>query len=241
MCCRSEEKFAAAGEKILARLQKPSGEQHRQGTLHFIKTDLSSIRHAQESAKRILTLAEVDRIDVFLACASRGSKVGPVNEDGVEPFMASNCVGHLAMLQELLPRIVETSRGKPTFSRIVFVSSVAEQWSSIPWPLSRPATFSSWADINSPKRGEQALYSASKLAQILTIKRLNWEVGNENISCLAVHPGELNNLFTQTMIPPSLHPLMLPLLKLFLLNEYEGARACLFAATAKEIDERAWR
>lgn len=73
------------------------------------------------------------------------------------------------------------------------------------------------------------------------MKRLDRELASENISCLSIHPGELNNQFVAEMIPPRLHRPIQPLLRLFLLNASEGARTCLYAASSKEVDEQSLR
>lgn len=159
MGCRTESKFNIARDSIITRadMKEPNG------ALIYIQADTSSIRSAIYAAEQILKLSIIDRLDIFIACAGRGSTIGPLNEDGVEPFFQTNCLGHLAMLQPLLPLITRTSKSSTESCRIIFVSSVAEQWSSIPWPISNVPTFASWDDINSTNRGERGLYSASKV------------------------------------------------------------------------------
>lgn len=43
------------------------------------------------------------------------------------------------------------------------------------------------------------------------------------------------------MVPSRLYPLLRTPLRLVLLDESEGARTCLFAATSKQVDDRSWR
>ncbi|UZJ56961.1 hypothetical protein CBS101457_006281 [Exobasidium rhododendri] len=241
MGCRSEEKFDIARESILRRKYQEHQRGRQDGSLSYLHVDTSTIRLSQQAARDVLNDSQIDRLDIFVACAGRGSKVGPLNEDGVEPFMATNCLGHLALLEPLLPLMIMTSRMSSTSCRIVFVSSVAEQWSSLPWPFAITPTFLSWDNINDKRKGERILYSASKLAQILTMKRLNTELREHNISCLAIHPGELNNNFVQEMIPKPLYPYIRSVLKYLLLDEKEGARTCLYAATSKDVDDQSLR
>jgi len=73
------------------------------------------------------------------------------------------------------------------------------------------------------------------------MKHLDRDLAKENISCIAVHPGEVDNRFVERMMPTSLYPYMRSLLRLVLLNEDEGARTCLFAATSQEVDRRSLR
>jgi NAD(P)-dependent dehydrogenase (short-subunit alcohol dehydrogenase family) len=70
------------------------------------------------------------------------------------------------------------------------------------------------------------------------MKRLARDLAKENISCLAIHPGELDNRFVEKMMPPLLYPYLRALLRLVLLNEEEGARTCLYAAASREVDRR---
>lgn len=251
MGCRSQATFDTARATILSRLRPDE----QRGKLSYLEADTSTIRTSQNAAHNVLARDDLDRLDIFIACAGRGSKVGPLNEDGVEPFMATNCLGHLAILQLLLPLMVQTSKSSLSSCRIVFVSSIAHQWSSLVWPFSYPPAFSSWEEVNDTRLSERGLYSRSKvraqsckeccemltlpeqLAQILTMKRLARDLAKENISCLAIHPGELDNRFVEKMMPPLLYPYMRSLLHWVLLNEEEGARTCLYAAASREVDQ----
>jgi NAD(P)-dependent dehydrogenase (short-subunit alcohol dehydrogenase family) len=160
MGCRTDARYEIAKATILSRLQP----EERRGKLNFVQVDTSTVRTSQLAAYDILARADINRLDIFIANAGRGSTVGPLNEDGVEPFMATNCLGHLALLQLLLPLIVETSRTSQSSSRIVFVSSVAHQWASLIYPFSIRPTFSSWGDVNDTRLGERGLYSRSKVS-----------------------------------------------------------------------------
>lgn len=159
MGCRSEEKFNTAKASITSGLREIACK----GKLSYLHVDTSTIRQSQQAAQDVLSDSTIDRLDIFIACAGRGSKVGPLNEDGVEPFMATNCVGHVALLQQLLPLMIKTSRSSSTSCRIVMVSSVAEQWSSFVWPFAIQPTFTSWEEVNDSRRGERGFYSASKV------------------------------------------------------------------------------
>lgn len=73
------------------------------------------------------------------------------------------------------------------------------------------------------------------------MKRLDRDLAKENISCIALHPGELDNRFVERMMPVLLYPYIRSVLRAVLLNEQEGARTCLFAATSQAVDERSLR
>lgn len=161
MGCRTEEKFMAARDALLSKVD---GLHARTGKLSYLYADTSTIRQAQQAAEAVLQRG-IDRLDIFIACAGRGSGVGPETEDGVEPFMATNCLGHLALLLPLLPILIQTSRSSDTSVRVVFVSSIAEQWSSAPWPIAIRPTFASWKAVNDQRRGERGMYSASKVSE----------------------------------------------------------------------------
>lgn len=159
MGCRSQAKYEIAKEAIRSRL---TPEQQR-GKLNFVQVDTSTIKKAQSAAYDVLARADITRLDIFIANAGKGSTLGPLNEDGVEPFMATNCLGHSALLQLLLPLIIETSKTAQTSCRIVFVSSIAHLWSSLIWPFSITPTFASWDDVNDKRIGVRGLYSRSKV------------------------------------------------------------------------------
>lgn len=252
---RSEEKFKIAARRINERMK--SVDDARRGSISYLPCDLSSIASARQSASFFqresthLTTSSLHyrgskRLDIFIACAGVASGSAVPNQDGIEPLIATNCINQYVMLKDLLPLLIRTSSLQDASRRIVFLTSVAHRWCDFPFWTVRPS-FASWQHINDPSRSEKARYSQSKLAQILLTERLQMTLRNENIACLAVHPGELNNSFVLDHFFSKIQAwrfsyLILPIIKkvlLFvLLDEHEGARTCLFAATASEIDQR---
>lgn len=260
---RSELKFKAALETIRTRLsleplpnQVEGEDEIALGKIEYLPCDLSTMDQADQAAKAFLQ-AGTQRLDIFIACAGKGSGKSELTEDKVESFMATNTVNHMVMLRRLIPLIRKTSHdSKSMSSRIVFVSSCAHRWCSLPWPLGYPASFESWQHVNDERRSSNNLYSQSKLAQILLTTRLNQELqaldsdrqGGCNIACISLHPGEINNDFVQRNFLREVsrfHILKLAqsypaILQLVLLNAMEGARTCLFAATSSQIDKNKW-
>ncbi|PWN34825.1 NAD(P)-binding protein, partial [Meira miltonrushii] len=260
---RSELKFKQALETIKTRLalepipnQIEGEDEIALGKIEYLPCDLSTMDQADQAAKTFLQ-AGTKRLDIFIACAGKGSGKSEITEDKVESFMATNTVNHMVMLRRLIPLIRKTSHEqKSGSSRIIFVSSCAHRWCSLPWPIGNPASFESWQSVNDEKRSSNNLYSQSKLAQILLSSRLNRELqaldsdrpGGCNIACVSLHPGEINNDFVQRNFLREVsrfHILKLAqsypaILRLVLLNAMEGARTCLFAATSSQIDKNKW-
>lgn len=150
--------------------------------------------------------------------------------------------------------------------RIIFVSSVAHRWGDFFFYRHLRPTYSSWENVNDARRSDGLRYSQSKLAQILVTKRLQWEMlrsgeggggdngsnsPNDDVACLALHPGEINNEFVTRNFTASVHAwtrgtawleqVLKRIIAFVLLDTREGARTCLFAATSREVDERRWR
>lgn len=257
---RSQRKFDKAQREIQQRLAsatEPIGKSNEDetitlGKIEYLPCDMTTMTSAQRAADEFVRRNGTG-LHMFIACAGRGSGREPINEDGVEPFMATNCVNHVVMLRTLLPLMLRQS----SRARIVFVSSVAHHWCSLPGFLGGvPVNFRTWDEVNDHRRSEGALYAQSKLAQILVIKRLTMELQRiqssrtttttTNIRCIALHPGEINNEFVQRHFVDSANRLGMlsfvgkvrPLLRFFLLNAREGARTCLYASTASDIDDK---
>lgn len=260
---RSELKFKAALEQIRTRLsleplpnQMEGEDEIVLGKIEYLECDLTTMNQADRAAKAFLQ-AGTQRLDIFIACAGKGTGKSELTEDQIESFMATNTVNHMVMLRRLLPLLRKTSHeNRSSSSRIIFVASCAHRWCSLPWPLGSPTSFDSWKEVNDEKRSSNNLYSQSKLAQILLSSRLNRELqaldsdrqGGCNIACISLHPGEINNNFVQRNFLREVsrfHILKLAqnypaILQVVLLNAIEGARTCLFAATSTQIDKNKW-
>ncbi|PWN87527.1 NAD(P)-binding protein [Acaromyces ingoldii] len=243
MGCRSEEKFQKARNTIDKLLDErgPARDNRKKGQVLYFECDVSSLALAKKAATVFLAHPQAKRLDVAYFCAGAPSTWGarPLSEDGIDLIMATNCTNQLAMLDELYPLIKKTSRHSASSCRIIFISSNTEFWANLRWPLGVEPTFNSWKDVNDPRRSENARYAQSKLAQALLARKLSSDLSNENIACLALHPGEIDNDFVHRMLPwTQYNRYLAAIIKAILIDSRQGALTGLFAATAKEVDEK---
>ena len=208
LACRSEQRAAAAIEKILG--ESPGAD------VEFVRldqADLASVRAAAERA------AAEPRLDVLANNAGIMGVPRTLTVDGFESQFAVNHLGTFALTGHLLPKLEETEG-----SRIVITASLAHRGARI-----------HWEDIDGSRLYlRQARYKQSKLANLLHMSELDRRLRARGSGTIAVacHPG-----LAQTEIGRH-SPLVkaaAPLVRTLFNTQAEGAWPALLAATAPGV------
>ncbi|MGB0920142.1 MAG: oxidoreductase [Alphaproteobacteria bacterium] len=208
MACRNAEKAQAAADKI--RADVPGAK------LHLYDLDLASLASVRAFADKVLT--DFDRIDLLINNA--GVMMSPrfETEDGLEGQTGVNFIGHFALTQHLLDRVVATAG-----SRIVQLSSQAHRFGQI-----------NLRDFQFKKSYNPIVaYGQSKLACLIFMYELDRRFKAQGISTLSVaaHPGA-----SSTDLPRHLPKFAQGLAPYIAQSPYHGAQPTLYAALGDDVN-----
>lgn len=152
-----------------------------------------------------------------------------VTSDGFELQFGTNYVGHVVLINGLLPLL--RTQGHP--ARIVIVSSLSHKWGKIVLD-----------DLNFENRryNPWVSYSQSKLACLLYAKELARRLESEKIThikVVALHPGIIlgTNLTKQktSCIRSCMKPLLLACVKPWTRSPEEGAATSVYACVSEDV------
>ncbi|KAK7053761.1 NAD-binding protein [Favolaschia claudopus] len=183
---------ARSEERALEAIKQLQSENINDGSVHWLKLELSDPRAAKRAAQDFLE--KETRLDILVNNAAKSSP-GPfkLDKDGLLDIMVLNHISHFALADTLLPLMKETAKESGSDVRIVNVSSMAH--SGV-----KPETFATKEAFNKnygdSVRGYLNTYGLSKLANILHIKELQKRLIAESvpITCIAVHPGPVKTV-----------------------------------------------
>ncbi|KAI1261714.1 hypothetical protein F5Y18DRAFT_419457 [Xylariaceae sp. FL1019] len=118
---RSEPKARAAMSRII------EAEPASKGRLEFLPLDLSDLATIKPAVESFTS--QSDRLDVLVNNAGvMYPPKGSVDAHGNELMMGTNCLGHYALYQLLLPILTKTAKSSPTASvRVAWAGSIAVQ------------------------------------------------------------------------------------------------------------------
>jgi len=206
MACRNAERANRARDQI----RQATGNQR----VETIALDLGDFESVQACAQSILAR------DLPIHCLiNNGGIAGArgITRSGFEIAFGINHMGHFALTQALLPRILESSP-----ARIVTVASRAHRYvGSIPFQeLSAPTR--SWLTIRE--------YAVSKLANILFSQELGQRLQGTGVQTYAVHPGVIASEIWRHAPKP-----IVALRKWAMITPAEGAKTSLYCATAAAV------
>lgn len=167
MAVRNLDKGETARAQIL--------EEHPHATIHLQALDLASLDSVRAAADELL--ARYDRLDLLVNNAGLMYSKWQTTSDGFEMQMGVNHLGHFALTNLLLDRVMATAG-----SRIVSVSSVGHRIRS----TLDPATM-----MSGEKYDRIAAYGRSKLANLLFTYELQRRLDavESTTAALAAHPG----------------------------------------------------
>ncbi|KAJ7661490.1 NAD-P-binding protein [Mycena polygramma] len=225
--------------RALAAIKQLEAENINDGSVHWLKLDLSDPRAAQRAAHEFLEKEK--RLDILVNNAARSSP-GPykLDKDGFLDIMVCNHISHFALTDALLPLMKETAKEPGSDVRIVNVSSMAHS-------RVKPDTFATREafnkDYGTSIGGYLDTYGNSKLANVLHIKALQKRLTAEAvpITCLAAHPGAIKTVGSDGFVASI--PYLGGFLKRFVAPLAfgpwrNGAMTVAYAAAGKEVAEQ---
>ncbi|KAF7331079.1 NAD-binding protein [Mycena venus] len=230
---------ARSEERALEAIKQLQAENINDGSVHWLKLELSDPRAAKRAAQEFLE--KETRLDIIVNNAAK-SAPGPfkLDKDGLLDIMVLNYISHFAFVDALLPLLKETAKESGSDVRIVNVSSMAHS-------RVKPETFATREAFNKvhgeSTNGYLDTYGNSKLANVLHIKELQKRLTAESIpiTCIAAHPGFVRTVGSDGFL--SSIPYFGGFLKKFvgpLISTpwRTGAMTIAFAAAGKEVVEQ---
>jgi NAD(P)-dependent dehydrogenase (short-subunit alcohol dehydrogenase family) len=206
------------GEAALAAMRARTG-----GDLHLVRLDLASLRSVREAAD--VVLERFDRLDVLVNNAGLILTERRITTDG---FEMTFCVNHLGPF--LLTRLLRDRLVAAAPARIVNVASVAHQQARKGLDFDDLQAERSYSGM--------AVYSRTKLANILFTRELARRLEGTGVSAFAVHPGGVRSGFGRDGDAGGIVGLGVKAAAPFFISPKAGAAASLYAATAPGIEDR---
>ncbi len=206
LACRDRERASAAARAIAA--SAPAG------TVDVVVVDLADLASVRAAASELA--GRLDRIDLLVANAGVSMPPRQVTVDGFELQLATNHLGHFALVGLLLDRVL----AGPT-SRVVSLSSVTH-------PLGRI----DFADLHHERHyGRVSSYAQSKLATLLFAFELDRRLrrAGSTAMALAAHPGSARTAIARHI--PRIEALLAPVADLLQQSAADGALPVLRAGT----------
>ena len=210
----------AQGDEIVAEIAASTGNtavSHRRLDLD----DLGRIRDFGSAFR-----AEFDRLDVLINNAGVILTERRETADGFEFTFGVNHLGHFVLVNELLP-LLEASAP----ARIVILASDAHKFT-------KGLDFD---DLQSAEgrfgaRRGMAVYSRSKLANMLHTRELARRLDPAKVTVNCVHPGAVRTRLGRDSEGTRLSEAVWPLVSRFFLTPEEGARTSVWAASSPELE-----
>lgn len=184
------------------------------GDASFVPLDLADLSSVEACARAVL--ARREPLHVLINNAGLAGKLGQTAQ-GFELAFGVNHLGHFALTQWLLPRLLEQAH-----SRVVNVSSLAHyNVSGIDFDrLQRAGNY--FALLRQ--------YGVSKLANVLHVKELAHRYGARGLHAYALHPGVIaSDIWRQ--VPQPVRWLMTR----NMISNQAGAETSLYCATSPEV------
>ncbi|THH10036.1 hypothetical protein EW145_g1596 [Phellinidium pouzarii] len=181
---------------------------------------------------------DLGNLNTLVAGAGIGVNEYALSSDGIEHHFSVNNLGHIFLINRLLPLIRRTAAlNEFPAPRIVQISS------SLHLTASSSIKFASLEEVNDESIGPNALYARSKLANILFTRWLAAHVfeRGSRIYALATHPGavatgqqdQLKDAYG-TLVGGMIKGVVTPILR----QPEQGSLSTLWAATSEEIEEK---
>jgi NAD(P)-dependent dehydrogenase (short-subunit alcohol dehydrogenase family) len=223
-------------QRALDAIKQLEKEDIADGSLEWLKLDLSDPRLAKQSAEEFLT--KETRLDILVNNAAIGA-VGPykLDKDGLRDVMVTNHLSHFAFTNALLPLMKTTSEEEGSDARIVNVSSMAHAEVEVSSFVGKDSLNTDFGDSF---RGYLKTYGYSKLANILHMKELQRRLDSDNaaITCIAVHPGPVLTVGSQGFLSsvPFMGSWISAIVgRLFFASWRKGAFTSAFAAASTDV------
>jgi NAD(P)-dependent dehydrogenase (short-subunit alcohol dehydrogenase family) len=194
-----------------------------QGSLHFIRLDLSDLSSIKSSVDTFL--GQESKLHVLYNNAGVGfPEKGSKTKQGYELCFGVNCLGPFLLTRLLMPTLVSTAEGSiPGSIRIVWVSSSAAESLSPENYVARISRLDEMSQLDQ--------YSFSKLGNYLQGVECAARHKADNVLSVSLNPGALDSEFWRTQ-----GSLMTWLLRVTVLHPpVFGAYTNLFAGFSSEV------
>ncbi|GAA5953678.1 hypothetical protein JCM3765_006935 [Sporobolomyces pararoseus] len=206
----------------------------KSGEIEAHLCDFKDLKAVAELGKKISELEK--RIDVALLIAGLGVNEFELTKDGYDSHLIVNSVSQILLLSHLLPVLAETSKLSDTDVRIVSMSSELHRTTFA------NITFSSEEEFKKDL-GPLRLYSRTKLADILLIKRLVqlYLQPPSPIKAFSTHPGAVATQQTRQYVGAygeTVGSAMETVIRPAMRAPDDGALSILWASTASEAREK---
>lgn len=182
------------------------------GSAEFVPLDLSDLAATRQAADR---LGEMPRIDVLVNNAGLAG-LGGISTQGFELTFAVNHLGPFLLTERLLPKLREA-----TAARVVFVASRShfQARGGIDFGALRQPT----------RAAGLKEYGVSKLCNVLYARELARRLAGTGVTTYSLHPGVVATDIWRDFPQP-----IRGLIKLFMLDDAEGARTTVHCAASQE-------
>ncbi|VDC05279.1 unnamed protein product [Peniophora sp. CBMAI 1063] len=231
LACRSEERALAAINQLEDEVDDVQGKNR----LQFLQVDMSSMRSVKRAADEFLK--RESRLDVLLHNAGRLIDAYELSEDGIELCVAVNHLGVHVLTQSLLPLLKKTAAFSDCDVRVLVTSSSGHAQAP---RNAKMDSIEAWND-HSGIKGDHFIaraqrYGNSKLMNIMWAMHLQKLCDEEKvpITVLALDPGMILTGGAISTSPWYIYWLI----RLFGVNEEEGAYTSLFCATSATVREK---
>lgn len=183
--------------------------------------DLASFASVRAAARTILE--SHGRLDVLVANAGGILRERRVTEDGHETQFQVNHLGHFLLVHLLRDLLVASAP-----ARVVVVSSRAHR---------AARTGLDFDDLESTRRYRPfAVYSRTKLMNILFTRELARRLGGTGVTANAVHPGYVASNFGRDGDTGRLGEIAMLLGRPFAISAEKGARTSVYVASSPEVE-----
>ena len=164
--------------------------------IEFIRLDLSSFDSIKQAASTVRS--RTDRLDVLIANAGVLGVTG-LTQEGYEWAFGVNHVGTSLFVRLLLPLLQETAAwpdAQKGATRVVFLSSLAEKHSPVPYTFDRIRT--ELKDL-----ATFTVYGQSKLANAHYAAQLakRYPEATSGVKFVSVHPGGVESKLGEDLLP----------------------------------------
>jgi len=216
---RNAERGRAALQEIRDRIDAPGTTRT---AVDVMDLDLASLASVQRFAADVLD--RFDRLDVLLNNAGLILSQRTETEDGFEATFGVNHLGHFALTNLLLDRL----RANPDGARVVNVSSHAHKGAR------RGLDFD---DLQSKRHYVGfAVYSKSKLANLLFTRELSRRLADDTVTVNALHPGFVRSEFGRGGDTRGAYALGVRLGAPFAITAEKGALTSVYLASSTEVE-----
>ncbi|KAJ3573515.1 hypothetical protein NP233_g2380 [Leucocoprinus birnbaumii] len=220
-------------------IQKLENEGIGDGSLHWLRIELSDPRSAKSAAEEFLQKEE--RLDILINNA--GKVAGPygLTKDGLQDTMTINYLSHFVLTENLLPLLIKTSKQEGSDVRVVNLASSGHTAVS-PTSFAGKECFNK--DWGPGFNKEMSTYGYSKLANILHTKHLQRRLNEQQVDiiCVAIDPGMVRTPNIQKLANSvsSIMRMMMQFIFIFaLVPMRQGAMNSVYTAASPEVKVKA--